>query len=123
MLVADLHRHDDYSLFDGFGKPLENARLAKEYGYEALGTTNHGTISGIIDHWLACKEVGIKPILGIEAYFMPEFKQVKKRYHLCLFIKNLKGYQNLNKMITEANANSYYYRPIITFELLKKQRW
>lgn len=120
MLVADLHRHDDYSLFDGFGKPLENARLAKEYGYEALGTTNHGTISGIIDHWLACKEVGIKPILGIEAYFMPEFKQVKKRYHLCLFIKNLKGYQNLNKMITEANANSYYYRPIITFELLKK---
>lgn len=120
MLVADLHRHDDYSLFDGFGKPLELARLAKEYGYEALGTTNHGTVSGIIDHWLACKEVGIKPILGIEAYFMPEFKQTKKRYHLCLFVKNLKGYQNLNKLVTEANANNYYYRPIVTFELLKK---
>ena len=42
MLAADLHRHDDYSLFDGFGKPLENARLAKEYGYEALGTTDRG---------------------------------------------------------------------------------
>ena len=54
MLVADLHRHDDYSLFDGFGKPLENARLAKEYGYEALGTTNHGTIS-VLSQFLVLK--------------------------------------------------------------------
>ena len=41
--MIDLHRHDDYSLFDGLGKPMELARLAKEYGYEALSSSNHGT--------------------------------------------------------------------------------
>ena len=51
--IVDLHRHDDYSLFDGFGKPMELARLAKEYGYTALSTSKHGTASGMIEHYLA----------------------------------------------------------------------
>lgn len=118
--IADLHRHDDYSLFDGFGKPMELARLAKEYGYKALGSTNHVTASGLIEHYLACKEAGIKPILGVEAYFQPKFNQDKKRYHLCLFCKNLTGYKNMNRMLSYANIHNFYYKPIITFELLEK---
>ena len=31
--MIDLHRHDEYSTFDGFGKPEELAELAKELGY------------------------------------------------------------------------------------------
>lgn len=122
--MLDLHRHDDYSLFDGLGKPIEMARLAKEYGYTALASSNHGTPSGMVEHYLACKEVGIKPILGVEVYFMPTFDREnitkKKRYHLCLFCKNLKGYQNLNRMLSYANMKQFYYKPIVTFELLEK---
>ena len=32
----DLHRHDENSFFDGFGKPIELAKRAKELGYTAL---------------------------------------------------------------------------------------
>lgn len=118
--AIDLHRHDDYSLFDGLGKPLELARLAKELGYEALASSNHGTASGMIEHYLACKEVGIKPVLGVEVYYKPKFKQDGKRYHLCLFCKNMVGYKNLNRILSYANIHNFYYKPIVTNELLER---
>lgn len=118
--MIDLHRHDDYSLFDGLGKPMELARLAKEYGYEALSSSNHGTASGMIEHYLACKEAGIKPVMGVEAYFMPKFQESTNRYHLCLFCKNIQGYKNLNRMLSYANMKQFYYKPIVTFDLLEK---
>lgn len=80
----DLHRHDETSFFDGFGKPIELAKRAKELGYTALGLSNHGNITGLVQHWLACKEVGIKPILGCEVYFQPKFNKKnpqRKSYH------------------------------------------
>lgn len=119
----DLHRHDEASFFDGFGKPIDLAIRAKELGYTALGTSNHGNISGIVQHWLACKEVGIKPILGCEVYFQPKYNKKspqRKSYHLCLFVKNLKGYENLCHILTEANEKQFYYKAIVDFKLLEK---
>lgn len=117
--MPDLHRHDHFSLFDGFGKPRELAKLAKEKGYTALGISNHGTISGIVQHYIACHQEEIKPILGVEAYFQPTFNKEKKRNHLCLFIKNIEGYRNLNRLMF-MGENQKYYKPIITFKDLKK---
>lgn len=121
----DLHRHDQTSFFDGFGKPIELAKRAKELGYPALGTSNHGNITTLVQHWLACKEVGIKPVLGCEVYFQPVFNKnnpQRKSYHLCLFVKNLKGYQNLCHILTEANESQFYYKAIVDFALLEKYK-
>ena len=119
----DLHRHDEHSFFDGFGKPQELVEIAKELGYKALGTSNHGNISGLIQHWLACRDAGIKPILGCEIYFQPVYNKEnpkRKSYHLNLFVKNLKGYENLCHIMTEANTQQFYYKPIVDFKLLEK---
>ena len=119
----DLHRHDEYSLFDGFGKPEQLAKHAKELGYRALGISNHGSISGLIKHYQACNEVGIKPVMGCEIYFQPKFNKEnpqRKSYHLNLFVKNLQGYKNLCHIMTEANTNQFYYKPIVDFKLLEK---
>lgn len=119
----DLHRHDEYSLFDGFGKPTDLARIAKDLGYKALGISNHGSISGLIKHYQACNDVGIKPIMGCEVYFQPKFDRQnpqRKSYHLNLFVKNLQGYKNLCHIMTEANTEQFYYKPIVDFELLEK---
>lgn len=121
----DLHRHDEFSFFDGFGKPRELAKIAKDLGYKALGTSNHGSMSGLVQHWKACKEVGIKPILGSEIYFQPVFDKEnpkRKTFHLCLFVKNIVGYKNLCHLFTEANKNQFYYKPIVDLKLLKKYR-
>lgn len=119
-MSVDLHRHDEFSTFDGFGKARDLARLAKELGYEALGLSNHGNTSGMVEHYFACKETGIKPILGVETYFLPVFKERRDTSHLCLFATSLKGYKNINKIITKANKSQFYYKAVVDFALLEK---
>ena len=115
----DLHRHDEYSSFDGFGKAGELAKLAKELGHTALGISNHGNTNGLVQHYLACKENGIKPVLGCEGYFLPQYKEQHRGYHLCLFAKNAEGYHNLNALQYEGEKQKYY-NPIWTFKLLEE---
>lgn len=122
MYTGDLHRHDEFSTYDGFGKPKDLAKIAKAKGHSWLGISNHGTTAGNIQHYFACKDVGIKPILGVECYHEPVFdreKKNRKSYHLCLFAKDLVGYKNINKIMTEAENNKYYTSRV-TFDILKK---
>lgn len=119
----DIHRHDEYSLFDGFGKPEQLVQVAKKLGYRALGSSNHGSISGLIKHYQACNEAGIKPVMGCEVYFQPKFNREnpqRKSYHLNLFCKNLQGYKNLCHIMTIANTEQFYYKPVVDFKLLEK---
>lgn len=117
--MFDLHRHDEYSTFDGFGKASELAKLAKELGYNSLCTTNHGNTNGLIQTYQACKDIGIKAILGVEGYFLPKVKEKTRGYHLVLIAKNLKGYGNLNRIQYEGEKQKYY-NPIWDFDILKK---
>ena len=116
----ETHRHSEYSLFDGMGKIKASVARAKELGYTAFGISDHGTISGIIEHYNVCKENGINPICGVEGYFQPSFSQTKPRYHLCLYAKNLQGYKNLCKLLSLANRDNFYYVANITWDLLKE---
>lgn len=117
--MFDLHRHDEYSTFDGYGKATELAALAKEYGYKSLSTTNHGNTNGLIQTYMACKDAGIKSILGVEGYFLPKHKEHTRGYHLIVIAKNLKGYGNMNRLQFEGEKQKYY-NPIWDFSLLEK---
>ena len=63
-----LHVHTEYSLLDGLGRVPAMAKRAAELGQPALALTDHGTMHGAIEFSRACKGVGIKPLLGVEAY-------------------------------------------------------
>lgn len=117
--MIDLHRHDECSTFDGFGRPEELAKIAKELGYTSLGISNHGNTNSLVRHFYACKEAGIKPVMGCEGYFLPVYKPQTRGFHLCLFAKNNVGYRNLNTIQFEGEKQKYY-NPIWTFELLEK---
>ena len=115
----DIHNHSEYSLYDGFGKSYERAKQAKELGYVALGISDHGTTAGLIKHHGSCLEEEIKPVLGVEAYFLPKIKEQTRGFHLCLFAKNAKGYGNINRMQYYGDLQKYY-NPIVTFKELEK---
>lgn len=117
--MFDLHRHDEFSFYDGSGKAKDLAKLAKEKGFTALGLTNHGNTSGNIMHYDACKDVGIKPIMGCEGYFLPKYKPQNRGYHLILVAKDVEGYKNLN-IIQTLGDEQKYYNPIWTFDILEK---
>lgn len=118
--MVDLHRHTEYSGFDGFGKCMEVAKRAKELGYTSLSITDHGTTTGWVQHWKACKEHGLKPIFGVECYFLPIYNEddKEKPTHLCLYAKTTQGIKNINKILSLAEEQKYYY-PIVTFDLLE----
>lgn len=67
--LIHLHVHDEFSLLDGYGSPLRHAMRAKELGMNALASTNHNILGGCVNFQKACKEVGIKPLLGVELYY------------------------------------------------------
>ena len=116
----ETHKHSQYSLFDGYGKIKDIVSHAVKLGYPAIGITDHGNTCSMAKLYMECKEAGIKPALGIEAYFQPKFDKDKPYYHLCLFAKNQEGYSNIMQMVTEANENNFYRRGIVDFELLEK---
>ena len=114
-----MHRHDNFSIFDGFGHPKELAQYAKEIGYKALGITNHGNTNGLVQHYYGCKEAEIKPVLGVEGYFLPKYKPQTRGYHLILIAKNVLGYKNMNIIQFEGEKQKYY-NPIWDFKMLEK---
>ena len=117
--MIDLHRHDEFSFYDGSGKAKELAKIAKEKGHTALGLTNHGNTSGLVQHYDACKEEGIKPVMGCEGYFLPKYKEQQRGYHLILIAKDLEGFKNLN-IIQSKGELQKFYNPIWDFDLLEE---
>lgn len=121
-----LHTHSHYSLLDGLSKIPNMVKTAKENGMKAIALTDHGNMYGAIELYKECKKVGIKPIIGVEAYIAERGREDKeagvdnKRYHLTLLAKNRKGYKNLMHLVTLANLEGYYYKPRMDHEILRK---
>ena len=121
-----LHTHSHYSLLDGLSKIEDMVRIAKEAKMSAIAVTDHGNMYGAIELYKECKKAGIKPIIGCEVYVAERGMEDKepgidnKRYHLILLAKNLQGYKNLMRIVTEANLKGYYYKPRVDMELLRE---
>jgi len=69
-----LHLHTEYSLLDGAISLDKLVAFGKENNYKALAITDHGNIFGAVKFFQKCKKAGIKPILGMEAYFTEDAK-------------------------------------------------
>ncbi len=121
-----LHTHSHYSLLDGLSKVPDLVKTAKDKRMSAIALTDHGNMYGAIEFYKECKKVGIKPIIGVEAYIAFRTRKDKepgvdnKRYHLTLLAKNRQGYKNLMKLVSLSNLEGYYYKPRIDKEILKK---
>ena len=119
-MYFEMHKHTQYSMFDGFDKVKNVVAYAKKLGMKAIGISDHGNAAGIAQLYLECKKQELKPLMGVEAYFQPTFDSSKGRFHLCLYALNEVGYRNLCQVITEANTINFYRYGHITFELLQK---
>ena len=62
--VADLHNHTTAS--DGEYTPTELVNKARDLGLEAIGVTDHDTLTGLDEALAAGKEAGILVIPGVE---------------------------------------------------------
>lgn len=121
-----LHNHSEYSLLDGLSKIDYMVSQAKALGMTSLAITDHGNLYGAIKFYKACKDAGIKPIIGCEIYMARRSRHDKEAgvdsdsNHLILLAKNETGYKNLMRIISIANLEGYYYKPRSDIELLRE---
>jgi len=114
---------------DGLNSPAELVKAAKDAGQTALAITDHGTLASHREMQIACKEMGIKPILGVEAYISPTDrfdrssktdKSIQAYNHIILLAKNKKGLENINTLQEIAWNEGFYHKPRIDREVLKE---
>jgi DNA polymerase-3 subunit alpha len=84
-------------------------------GQPGIGLTDHGNMSGAFQVYGEAKRAGIKPFLGLEAYYVDSIDDKKaKRHHLSLLSYTTEGYQNLARLCsTSHQRDHYHYKPRI----------
>ena len=119
--MVHLHLHTVFSLLDGACKPKAVAAKAKELGQTALAITDHGVMYGVVEFYQACKEAGIKPILGVELYTADNLREKDQAMgHITLLAKNNDGYRNLVALESIAATDGFYYKPRCDLKLLER---
>lgn len=126
MKFTHFHVHSQYSILDGAASIPGLIEKAKADGQAALALTDHGNMFGIKLFYDTCRQKGIKPILGCEAYvarvslYNKEKPVDRSGEHLIILAKNLTGYLNLVKLCSTAFCDGFYYRPRIDKTQLEK---
>ena len=125
MAFTHLHVHTEYSMLDGISRIPELVARTGELGMDALAITDHGTFYGVVDFYSACRDAGIKPIIGCEVYVAHNSRHDKNASerspaHLVLLARDNTGYRNLMQLVTKAHVEGFYNRPRIDKALLEE---
>jgi DNA polymerase III subunit alpha len=117
-----LHNHTEYSMLDGAAKITPMLAEAQRLEMPAVGMTDHGNMFGASEFYNKATELGIKPIIGVEAYIAPGSRFDTKRIlwgdpsqkgddvsgsgsytHLTMVAENATGLRNLFKLSSLAS--------------------
>lgn len=116
-----LHVHSMYSILDGENRLDNLINRTKELGMKQLALTDHGTMMGVLEFYKKCTKIGIKPVIGCEAYITSDLDADKENRnrdnnHLVLLAKDNTGYRSLLRLVSTAQTENTYYKPRISKE-------
>ena len=135
-----LHTHTEFSMLDGAARVGDLVAAAVADGQPALGITDHGNMYGVaLDFYKACRDQGVVPVIGTEAYMAGESRQErpvrrgrvddtggdvdggqKLYYHLTLLAETVAGYQGPTCSCPPPRTWRVYYKPRVDWELLER---
>ena len=123
MRYNNYHKHTHYSnikTLDCISKPEDYIKRAVELGHTTYFTTEHGFQGNIYEANTLCEQYGIKCIFGVEAYYVDDMydKSSRSNYHLMLVAMNDNGRKEINKIMSLANTDGFYYKPRIDLKCL-----
>jgi len=126
-MFSQLHNHFIGSFSDSALRIDEGVKKAKQLGLNAIAMTDHGEMPFLYEFSDTCRENGIKPVFGVEIYFVDDAKKSietknNSRHHLLLLAKNDTGYKNLVSLVSESWIENNYYekRGLVDWKLLEK---
>lgn len=125
-------------MLDGAAKVKPLIQSAVEMGMPALAITDHGNMFGTYEFYYACKDAGIKPIIGLEGYLTPgtaRGDRSRVRWgnggeddvsgggaytHLTLLSRTTEGMHNLFRLASKSSIEGFYFKPRMDRELLEQ---
>jgi len=116
------HKHDYYSnvvQLDVTTSLEDYCKRAIELGHDTLFTTNHGTQANIFEAKALGEKYNLKVILGVESYYVENrFEKDKTNSHIILIALNDDGAKDINRIISYAHEDGFYYKPRIDWQLI-----
>ena len=142
-----LHVHTEYSMLDGAARLKDLFAEAARQEMPALAMTDHGNVFGAYDFWKKATAAGVKPIIGMEGYYVPigsrfdrqpfafegaggtgsvdtpaedtGLAKGKQAYtHMTLLAETTEGMHNLFRISSLASLEGFYRKPRFDRELL-----
>lgn len=107
MSFIHLHTHSNFSFKDSSLQIEDIVESAKNYSMPAVALTDHNNLCGAVRFYYAAKEVGIKPIIGVEVHTLTG--------HLTLLAINDEGYGDLCQVVSRIHLQKN--RPLQIEEL------
>ncbi len=135
---AHLHVHTEYSMLDGAARLDDLFARTAELGMDAIAMTDHGNVFGAYEFWSKARAHGVKPIIGMEAYFTPNTSRYEKKRvrwndgggddvsgsgsytHMTLLSETTEGMHNLFRLSSRASMEGFFYQPRADRELLSE---
>lgn len=126
-MYVNYHKHSCYSNIrtpDSAEKIIDYINRAKELGSNIYSTVEHGFQGNIFDVISLCEENNMNYIFGAEMYYVPSYeedlegKKDRSNNHIIVIAKNNEGFKQINKALSIANTDGYYYKPRINDDIL-----
>ncbi|MBQ9093785.1 MAG: PHP domain-containing protein [Prevotella sp.] len=123
-----LHVHSHYSIMNGCNTVQQLVDSAIKNRMEGMALTDTGNMYGIMEFFDYVSKVNskrkeskqrpFKPVIGCELYVaeystkeQTEETRDRKGYCLTVLAKNLTGYRNLVKLVSNARTDGFYASP------------
>ena len=123
MRYNNYHKHTHYSnirTLDCVSKPEDYILRALELGHTTYFTAEHGYQGNIYEAQTLCEKHGLKCIYGVEAYYVDDMfdKSSRSMYHIMLVALTEKARREINRIMSIANQDGFYYKPRIDLQSL-----
>lgn len=112
-MFIHLRTHSHYTLLRALPKIEDLVAKAVAHGYTALGITDTNNMYGAIEFYKQNKK--IKTIIGTEL----KIKSHDRYFDIVLIAKNYNGYQNLMRLVSEANLRDQKHPHLLEEDLAK----
>jgi DNA polymerase III alpha subunit len=88
---------------------------AVELGHTTYFIGEHGFQGNLYEAQTLCEKYNLKPIYSVEAYYVDDItdKSDRKSYHIMLIGMTKKARYEINKIMSIANTEGFYYKPRI----------
>ena len=113
--VQNYHRHSSYSNIytaDSSSMNEDYAKRAVQLGHKIISSVEHGFQGYYYETFELAKKYNLKFIFGAEAYWVKDrLEKDRTNSHIILLAKSEIGRRAINRILSDANEDGYYYRP------------